>query len=296
MAVWVIENEYLKASVNDSGAELVSLVKKATGENYMGGNDARYWNRVSPVLFPFVGKVQDKTYRYAGVEYTGIPQHGFARDSVFALKEQQADSILFELTPNELFAGKYPFDFVLEIGYKLEKNVLTVSWNVKNNGDGPMYFSIGAHPAFRCPAPGTADDGMNGYAIDLHNGSDTLTSGTLNADGTLTDEVRSFPMENGRLMLSDEVFARDALVVDSSDIKKASLIAPDGSTYLEVGFDTPLLGLWSPVGKHAPFLCIEPWYGRCDREGYNGTLEDREYGNELEAGAEFEASYTITVM
>ena len=64
---------------------------------------------------------------------------------------------------------------------------------------------------------------------------------------------------------------------------------------LTVRFDAPLFGIWSPVGKHAPFVCVEPWYRRCDRADFNQRLEEREYGNTLESGEEFFVSYQIKV-
>ena len=67
----------------------------------------------------------------------------------------------------------------------------------------------------------------------------------------------------------------------------------DGKVYLEVEFDAPLFGIWSPAKKHAPFVCIEPWYGRCDEVGFAGSLEERAYGNTLQAGEVFEKSYSI---
>ena len=60
-------------------------------------------------------------------------------------------------------------------------------------------------------------------------------------------------------------------------------------------FDCPLFGVWSPVGKHAPFVCIEPWYGRCDKTGFGGKLEEREYGNSLDPEETFVGSYQIKV-
>lgn len=47
--------------------------------------------------------------------------------------------------------------------------------------------------------------------------------------------------------------------------------------------------------KQAPFVCIEPWYGRCDSERFDGELKDRDWENALEAGGEFEASYKIII-
>ena len=55
----------------------------------------------------------------------------------------------------------------------------------------------------------------------------------------------------------------------------------------------PLFGIWSPEGKNAPFVCIEPWYGRCDSEDFEGTLKMRAYDNSLEAGEKFNTSYTM---
>lgn len=61
-------------------------------------------------------------------------------------------------------------------------------------------------------------------------------------------------------------------------------------------FDAPLFGIWSPAGKQAPFICLEPWYGRCDAVGFTGTLEEREYGMRLEPQEEFHGGYVIEVM
>ena len=60
--------------------------------------------------------------------------------------------------------------------------------------------------------------------------------------------------------------------------------------------DAPLFGIWSPAGKHAPFVCIEPWYGRCDRVGFCQELSEREYGNALEASEIFQVYYDIQVI
>ena len=74
-----------------------------------------------------------------------------------------------------------------------------------------------------------------------------------------------------------------------------NLTDADGKVYLEVEFDAPLFGIWSPAKKHAPFVCIEPWYGRSDREDFDHILENREWGNELEPGDIFEKDYKILV-
>ena len=63
--------------------------------------------------------------------------------------------------------------------------------------------------------------------------------------------------------------------------------------YVSVTFDAPLFGIWSPAGKNAPFVCIEPWYGRADKTDFSGTIADRDYDNVLAAGESFEAEFTV---
>lgn len=290
MADYIIKNEFLEAGINNKGAELTSLVRKKDGRQYMWSGDATYWNRVSPVLFPFVGKLNGQRYRYKDNWYEGIAQHAFARDMEFALVDNKEMEIWMKLESTEETYKIYPFKFTFETGYCLEGNSLKVIWKVHNNSDGTMYFSLGAHPAFLCPG-----NSKEGCFINLHTDAGSIESGELTADGVLGNVVRTFPLVDGRLEAKENIFDQDALVVESSGIKKVSLEKPEGEGYLSVLFDTPLLGIWSPAKKQAPFICIEPWYGRCDRAGFEGSLEEREYGNKLETGEVFERSYTIEV-
>lgn len=293
MADHYIENEEIKIGINLHGAELVSLVRKSDEREYMWCGDSAYWGRVSPVLFPFVGKLNGAFYTHNGVTFEGVPQHGWARDSEFVLVEQLDDTIWFELRPDEVWKGRYPYEFVLRIGYRIEGKNVHVMWNVINNSDETMYFSIGAHPAFNCPVNG--EDNKNGYSLDLHTNSTVLESGLLNNNGCVTKTVRNYDLVDGKLMLTERLFDDDALIVDSNGINTVSIVDPEGNDYLSVKFDTPLLGIWSPAKKNAPFVCIEPWYGRSDKDDFEGDLKDREFGNMLEAGHSFCKEYVICI-
>lgn len=66
---------------------------------YMWKGDPAFWGRTSPVLFPFVGGVNQKKYRVDGKEYA-MNQHGFARDMEFSLISQAEEEIWFELHSN----------------------------------------------------------------------------------------------------------------------------------------------------------------------------------------------------
>ena len=67
--------------------------------------------------------------------------------------------------------------------------------------------------------------------------------------------------------------------------------------HISLEFDSPLVALWSPTKAHpdCPFVCIEPWYGRCDSVGYSGELKDREWIQKLESKETFDVEYKIII-
>ena len=45
----------------------------------------------------------------------------------------------------------------------------------------------------------------------------------------------------------------------------------------------------------APFVCLEPWMGRCDDYGFTGELSEKPFINRLGLDEMFETAYTIEV-
>ena len=292
-----LENEVLEAQVSLHGAELKSLKQKAKGTEYMWCADPAYWGRTSPVLFPFVGGVRDKKYRIGDAEYP-MGQHGFARDKDFALVSVTKQDAWFALEDDEETRRVYPFPFRLEIGYRLEGRELLVMWRVTNTGTSDMYFAIGAHPAFCCPV--REWEKQTDYSICIRDRKGEKLPSFVNRvfgqGGLATDQEVTFELQAGSLPVSEHLFDGDALILENGQAGSVSLADPKGREYLRVSFDAPLVGIWSPPKKQAPFVCIEPWYGRCDREGFDGELKDREWENSLEPGKAFEASYRIQIL
>ena len=70
------------------------------------------------------------------------------------MTEEAENEIWFELHETPETKEKYPFDFCLSIGYRLEGRSVKVMWKVENTNEKTMYFSIGGHPAFVCPISG----------------------------------------------------------------------------------------------------------------------------------------------
>lgn len=287
---YILENDILKIEIDSFGAEIKSVCSKADGREYMWNGDKKFWGRTSPVLFPFVGSLKDKQFRYQNKVYP-MGQHGFARDMEHRMVSQTDGAIWFELTSNDETLAKYPFPFVLRIGYQLEQNTITVLWKVENPADTPLHFSIGAHPAFLCPIHGEPDKA--GYQLYFDGLDEVRYHGNDVASGMVLDEDLALPLVNHRAKITPAFFDRCTIMIEGNQTKEVGLEDPSGNRIVTLYFDTPLFALWSPEGKNAPFLCIEPWYGRADSGDFNGGIEERAYNNCLQPGEVFERSYQM---
>ena len=286
-----LENEFLCVEIAEMGAEVTRIYDKAEDNEILWEGNPVYWKRHSPVLFPNVGKTYKNRVLINGTQYP-TSQHGFARDNVFTCIEAANEKASFMFRSSEETKEVYPFDFELHINYKLNKKELTVEWQVKNCGDETMYFTIGGHPAFRFAKP---EETKADYVLKVP-GKEKLeyvlidiSCGCANVD-----EIHTLQLSEETYPLSDELFAKDALVVDNGQIEEAWLCHKDGTLYVGVrsaGF--PNYGIWSVEG--APFVCLEPWMGRCDNVGFNAELSEKPNVNKVEAGEKFIKDYTIVV-
>lgn len=292
MQKFYLENMYLKVTINQKGAEVASILSKENGQQYLWNADEKFWKRSSPVLFPIVGSLVDGKYTVDGKEYP-MSQHGFARDMDFKMiKQPDGKKITFKLDYSEETLKMYPYPFSLEIEYTLEKYKLSCKWRVTNLDKKPMYFQIGAHPAFNCPLKN--GEKQSDYYISVDTDKD-LTYSLLGEGGLIAKDGQTLKNDGGSVKIDEHMFDNDALIFDGQQATKVSLCKPDKMSYITVGFEAPLFGIWSPAGKNAPFVCIEPWYGRADREGFSGDISEREHINKLAGHSIFEAGYFIEI-
>lgn len=276
-------NDDFDIIIDSKGCEIISVVRKQDSKQYIWNGNPDAWKRHTPVLFPLVGRYKNDTSVYKGKEYH-MTQHGFARDSEFTLVHKEDNVIIMSLTSSEATKQKYPFDFELMITHRLSGNNISTIWEVKNTGDDVMYFSIGGHPAFVC------GDNAIGAQLRFGTDNDNVAYKLLSEDGLLMPEEHYLTLVNNNVTITKEFFDKDALIVENSGIKKVSL-SKDCEPVVEVMFNAPVFGLWSAAGKGVPFVCIEPWYGRTDDIDSDGSLDAREWGNELAGGETFTGGY-----
>ena len=164
-----------------------------------------------------------------------------------------------------------------------------------NPSSEDIYFQIGAHPAFYYPDydPQTAERGF--LSFDRQEGLECIR---IKEKGCV-DAVTKYPLEipqDGLLPLTRETFdAIDTIMLQDGQVGAVTLHRHDRTPWLSLKFDAPVIGIWSPPTKNAPFICLEPWYGRCDRAGYEGDYRDKDWMNRLVPGDKFSSVYTIEI-
>lgn len=285
-----LSNSQLSIQISSHGAELCSI--SCEGKEYLWQADPTYWKRHSPVLFPIVGSLWENRYRHEGQTFE-LTQHGFARDMDFELISESADEVCYRLTDNEETHLKYPFSFSLEIGYRILGRQIEVIWRVKNTDERTMHFQIGAHPAFYFPDYNASNPHRGYLGFDR---SDGLHYILISEKGCVAAD-KSYPLalSDGLLPLDIHTFDKDALILEDSQVREVTLYDCQRKPVLALHFDAPVVGLWSPPAKNAPFVCIEPWYGRCDRAGYTGEYQEKDWMQHLQPGEVFNGGYVIEI-
>ena len=284
-----LENDLLKIKVKHHGGELSSLMNKETGTEYIWQAAPAFWGRHSPILFPIVGRLKEDQY-YVGDKKYSMKQHGLARNMDFELVKRNKASLTFELVSSEATLAQYPYPFRLRIQYALYKPMLMVAYEVYNPSDAPIYFSIGGHPAFRCPL--VEGEKRSDYQLKFEY-QEIATAQRL-VNGIRNGKTELILDNENILPLTDSLFDEDALVFSKLASEKVVLQKGDKQILTFDFKDFPYLGIWSKK-RNAPFVCIEPWFGVADHVGHNQQLAQKEGIIKLGGGQAFESIYTILV-
>ena len=287
---WIrIGSAELSAEIDPLGAQL-STLKDQAGRDLLWSGDAAIWAGRAPLLFPIIGTLAGGVYRLGAQQYP-LSRHGFARGSRFELLDTGPSHAAFRLHADERTLKVYPFQFDLEVHFQIAAARLEITSWVRNRGDRAMPASFGYHPGFAWPLPYGQDRASHFIEFEC---AEPAPIRRLDGNGLLTPQHLPTPVENRRLQLRDELFAADALIFDriaSRAVTYGSEIGPR----IAVSFPgVPYLGLWSKPG--AGFVCIEPWHGLTDPEGFSGELADKPGGFIVAPGQAVEVGMALTVL
>ncbi|MBQ8145986.1 MAG: aldose 1-epimerase family protein [Clostridia bacterium] len=288
---YTIQNEFLTVVISDLGAEIMS-VKDSGGHEYLWQGDEKYWSGRAPIMFPICGRLFNGEYTYLGKTYT-LPNHGFARKSVFSLKSAARDFITLELCANEETREIYPFEFIFDVTFALNSNTLDVKYEVKNKDTKELIFSVGGHPAFNAPL----DKGLSfeDCYVEFNKSCDAVRV-DFSPACFLTHNDKVY-RENGtkRIDLTHDLFDNDAIFL--YNVAKEIKLGSDKTTRsVTLSFNgMKYIGLWHAVKTDAPYVCIEPWTSVPATQDKVDDLTTKEEMIHLPSGYTYKNGYSITI-
>lgn len=284
----------LVAKINPQGAQLSSLA--LGGNEYLWQADPAVWGKHAPILFPIVGSIRDGKAESAQGPVT-LGRHGLARDYEHAVVAQSDDSVTFELTDSEATRAAYPYAFKLNMTYALTGPAsLTQTFRVENTGDVDLPFSVGGHPAFNVPAPGTEGESFDDYELAFTRPWSCVAPKICDG-GLLTYRTAEMVLDRAdTLPITRELFDADAVML--SNVPDDTLTLRSRVSGHGVKIDFPgfkYIGIWSAKGD-APFVALEPWTGHATLDTEDDVLEHKRNITILEPGAVDERSFTVTLL
>ncbi len=290
--IYTIENEHLKISVCDEGAELYSLFSKKTNVEYLWQGAPEFWSGRAYNLFPFIGRMYEGYYRYDGKEYPS-KAHGLARYFPFTLESQTESSLTFLFTDNEETRKEYPFAFAFRVTFLLEGNRLTTRYEVTNEDSRTLYCAFGGHPGINIPfGAGAFED----YYLEFSEKTDVRRQLLSASDRYMADEAIPYPLEEGvKLPLRHEKFNHDAIILENTS-GRVAVKSDKEARYIEMEFsDYPFIGFWQVFKPNAPYVCLEPWSALPAVDGVVVDLESKPHMTKVAAKEKATKSFTLVV-
>ena len=290
--MFTLENDKLRIAIKKEGAELCAINATQTGKAFMWDANPEVWSGYAPNLFPFIGALKNDCYIYNRSQYK-MKKHGFVRrNKAIFLFEQTSNSLTFKLTSNEALYKIYPFKFEFYVTYILQDNSLDVIYQVKNCDTETIYFSVGGHPAFKCPV--YEDENYNDYSLNFEAAEISKTHLLNMENGLISSQTEHIFNGSNKIELDYNLFNRDALIFKDLNSKKVNLHSKAHGDILTVIYnDYPYLGIWAK--PNANFVCIEPWLGIADHEDSDQNLIQKEGIIALEKNGNFKSQFSIII-
>lgn len=279
-----IENDYLRIGVKEFGAELTSVISKATNIEYLWQDNPDVWSGQSPILFPIIGRLIDDKYYLEGKEYS-MPKHGFFRKREAKLFEKTATSLTFVQSDGEDTISNYPYKFDLFVKFELIDKSLKVTHTLCNKNDKVMYFSIGGHPAFNIK--------IGDYILFSEN--ETLDTEAIDAQSLRVDDKIPVLNNERKIIVTEDIFNNDALIFSNMKSKSLTISSDDHNRVINFDFNNaPYLGIWAKPS--APYVCIEPWWGVNDNHIKRDDISKKDAIESVAANSDFSCYWSATIL
>ncbi len=289
--IYTIENEYVRVSANDLGAELFSFYSKKTNFEYLWQGDGAYWKNRALNLFPFIGRMVEQRFLYQGQSYPSRI-HGLARYFVFELESKTASYLTFLLKDNEETRKEYPFAFEFRVSFIIDGCKLTTRYEVTNVDDKTLICSFGGHPGINVPfGKGKFEE----YYLEFEKATDVKRQ-LLSESCFMADKAVPYPLVDGKkLYLEHEMFAQDAIVLENTN-GEVALKCDAESRYVTMKYDDfKFIGFWQAYKSDTPYVCLEPWSALPSVDGEITDIEKKPHVTRVAPDEKAATSFTIEI-
>lgn len=275
------------------GAELISFEIEDT--EYCWYGIPEHWSGRAPHLFPILCSPKDGKIAVDGAEYD-MPKHGLVRKMEFTPVEVTPEKVVFELCESEETLAHYPYKFKLTVTHEITSDGFETTYKVTNTDDRKIIFCIGGHPGFNCPI--NEGESFEDYSLIFDGYGDAVMSITQEGTGYMCPDIPKLDLvKNGELPLCYSDYDNDALIIEGLEKKSVKLLNRATGHGIRFDFDRfDALGIWTPIKKESPFICLEPWCGLPAATDESAELSNKKYAKSLEVGESFETSYKMTVI
>lgn len=285
-----LENSHVKIEISPIGAELQSLYSKDTQMEYLWQPGGEIWPHHSMLLFPSPGRIAHDRTIIGGKVYPAM-MHGFANDMAFHVLSADETSALLELGATEYTRKYFPYEFRLQVEFRLEADVVTQTFRVINGDDKPIYFSLGAHPGFYCPI--ALGEKAEDHALVFDRAQKINQLQLQENTRLLTGEKTPLLDQEREISLGDHFFDNGPLLLEGVQADTITLLSKRSGHFVELGIrDFPYMCLWG-VATQMSILCIEPWCGTSDPYDTDHVWETKLGIEKAEVGGTFERALTF---
>jgi galactose mutarotase-like enzyme len=224
----------------------------------------------NPLLFPFSGRSYDNGLLYRWRSPDGqrrdMPLHGFARDCVFEVGEQNENQITGKLVPTDETNDMYPFDYTFGASYCFDELAFSVTLRLENKGAEAIPWSAGHHFYFTLPWHEFA------RRKDYHLNLEARKCAYHAPDGKLAmqkDRETCHDLSNPELLDRIHWELRHNRVSFGPKGGEEDIHLVIGKEAIPQKVHT--IVTWSE-SEEAPYYCIEPWMGPPNAAGHGKGL------------------------
>ncbi|NBC58802.1 MAG: aldose 1-epimerase [Bacteroidetes bacterium] len=245
-----------KIGLTHQGGRLKSLIFKDKPIVDDVENKTYDKSHAGAILFPFVNRIKDGQYDFAGEHYqlecnepgSNNAIHGLIFDKTFDIEdtEEKPDFAQVKLSYTEQHPPLgFPFQYKIQLTYRLTEASLSLKIDIKNIDKTPFLFNLGWHPYF-CVS--NFDTDFLGF--DSH--KQVIFNDQMIALGTAETLIPN-PYALKNKALDDCFVLSDNVVEFYTDYYKARMTGHPKSNFLQI---------YAPPGENR--LAIEPMTGISD--------------------------------